>query len=299
MYGGWAQIAFASDLEEVSPATLRDAPLLVVRRNGTVEVFDAICPHRGAHLGYGGRLAGDAVVCPFHGRHVRLGSGGPDPYCVRQYPALDIGGAIYVLPEERHENGFSSFMRSIADTHYLIPGLTLTARVEPEYVIENVFDADHFHTVHGIDRRPTLTCRRGDGGELIVEGCFQTARPNEWQEGVESGAEGVETHFCARVFSPTVVAAELGTPELPNVIVTAATPAPGGECVIRVLVAIVRNESAPPTVRAIGSLMNGTRTAFEQDKVIWEHLDPTAPRHFDSTDELVLTFREFCRRFAP
>ncbi len=35
--------------------------------DGTARVFDAHCPHLGAHLGVGGRVCGDGIACPFHG----------------------------------------------------------------------------------------------------------------------------------------------------------------------------------------------------------------------------------------
>lgn len=42
---------------------------LIARRNarGNLQVFDAFCPHQGAHLGHGGRLDDDCLRCPFHG----------------------------------------------------------------------------------------------------------------------------------------------------------------------------------------------------------------------------------------
>jgi phenylpropionate dioxygenase-like ring-hydroxylating dioxygenase large terminal subunit len=42
---------------------------LITRRNaaGQLQVFDAFCPHQGAHLGHGGRLEGECLRCPFHG----------------------------------------------------------------------------------------------------------------------------------------------------------------------------------------------------------------------------------------
>ncbi len=42
---------------------------LIARRNasGEIRVFDAFCPHQGAHLGHGGRLDDDCLRCPFHG----------------------------------------------------------------------------------------------------------------------------------------------------------------------------------------------------------------------------------------
>ena len=33
---------------------------------GEPHVMDAYCPHLGAHLGYGGRVEGCELVCPFH-----------------------------------------------------------------------------------------------------------------------------------------------------------------------------------------------------------------------------------------
>jgi nitrite reductase/ring-hydroxylating ferredoxin subunit len=35
--------------------------------SGELRVFDAFCPHQGAHLGHGGRMDGELLRCPFHG----------------------------------------------------------------------------------------------------------------------------------------------------------------------------------------------------------------------------------------
>ena len=34
---------------------------------GEVAALDAYCPHLGAHMGYGGRVEGGTLRCPFHG----------------------------------------------------------------------------------------------------------------------------------------------------------------------------------------------------------------------------------------
>lgn len=34
--------------------------------SGVANVFDAYCPHLGAHLGIGGKVIGDCIECPFH-----------------------------------------------------------------------------------------------------------------------------------------------------------------------------------------------------------------------------------------
>lgn len=38
-----------------------------VSEGGKLRVFDAFCPHQGAHLGHGGQVERDCVRCPFHG----------------------------------------------------------------------------------------------------------------------------------------------------------------------------------------------------------------------------------------
>ena len=58
--------------EELEPGTARPARYfgkdLVIWRTsgGEPRVFDAFCPHLGAHLGHGGKVEGDSIRCPFH-----------------------------------------------------------------------------------------------------------------------------------------------------------------------------------------------------------------------------------------
>jgi 3-ketosteroid 9alpha-monooxygenase subunit A len=54
---GWFVVAFSEDLEpgQVRPARYFDRDLVIWRTGeGEARVFDAHCPHLGAHLGYGG-----------------------------------------------------------------------------------------------------------------------------------------------------------------------------------------------------------------------------------------------------
>jgi 3-ketosteroid 9alpha-monooxygenase subunit A len=299
-YAGWCQVAFSAEVgDELVPAQIGSSALVLVRQDGRVRAYDAVCPHRGAHLAYGGRLDGDAVICPFHGHRIRLGLHGERPFCVRAHRTLDIGGAVYVLLDETLENGFGAFMERLEDTHYLVPGFALDAAVAAEYVIENVFDADHFVTVHGVNARPDLHWEAGESGELVVDGVLRTDPGVEWH-GPAGPDDDVHLRFCAHVFGPTLVATELGPAGQANVVLTAATPTSPGHCAIRLLVAIPRGgTNGVPTVDAIGSLLAGSRLAFEQDMAIWEHMDTSAPSHFVRGDALVLAYRDFCARFEP
>jgi nitrite reductase/ring-hydroxylating ferredoxin subunit len=69
---GWYGIVWADELAvgEVKPLQLFDRELVLWRdESGEPHLMDAYCPHLGAHLGHGGRVAGCNLVCPFHGWH--------------------------------------------------------------------------------------------------------------------------------------------------------------------------------------------------------------------------------------
>lgn len=66
---GWYAIAFADDLAagQVKPLRYFGRDLVLFRTaSGAASLLDAYCPHLGAHLGYGGTVEGECVVCPFH-----------------------------------------------------------------------------------------------------------------------------------------------------------------------------------------------------------------------------------------
>ncbi|HXK25999.1 MAG TPA: Rieske (2Fe-2S) protein, partial [Myxococcota bacterium] len=67
---GWYGLCLASELApgEVKPLRYFGRELVAFRgRDGPARVFDAHCPHLGAHLGVGGKVEGDGIRCPFHG----------------------------------------------------------------------------------------------------------------------------------------------------------------------------------------------------------------------------------------
>ena len=66
---GWFQVAYADEIQpgEVQPLKYFGVELVMFRtEDGEVSVLDAFCPHMGAHLGHGGKVDGDGIVCPFH-----------------------------------------------------------------------------------------------------------------------------------------------------------------------------------------------------------------------------------------
>lgn len=298
MIHGWIQVAFERELSgELAEAWVGDRKLLLARTQAGLRAFDAYCPHRGADLSRGGKLSGDVIVCPFHGRRIGLTRSGEDGFCLRGYRTLAVGGLVFVLLSDAHDHGFSSLLEELNRTHFFVPGFTLSIRTAPEYVIENAFDRRHFKQVHGIERTPDLALGSSRDGEMVVRGRFVTSLSNPWQGSVPDGSPAV-LEFFARVYSPTLCVSELSDAELRYIVLTAATPGPSGECLVRVSLAVPpAGDGAPPSEASVRALLRDSRTALEQDKVIWEGLSRARVSRATPDDDLLVAYDEFCRRF--
>ena len=92
---GWFRAVYGEELAPgaVKPLSCFGRELVAFREEGgAARVLDAHCPHLGAHLGYGGRVEGDAIRCPFHGwKWAGDGRCIEVPYAKRVPPAAAIG----------------------------------------------------------------------------------------------------------------------------------------------------------------------------------------------------------------
>jgi phenylpropionate dioxygenase-like ring-hydroxylating dioxygenase large terminal subunit len=284
--------------EKLTPVRIGPLLLMLVRDGGGIAAYDATCPHRGAHLAFGGRLEEGAVICPFHGHRIGLGCDSGRAENVARYRTLTVGGLVFVLLAERHENGLSALLQELEGTHFFVPGFTLQARTPAEIVVENGFDGAHFECVHGLRQRPALRLSPNANGELKIEGTFVAdAFESVWHRG-EGEPTRSEIGFLARVFSPNVCVSRLGDAGGEHLVISGATPNGDGTCTIRVSVAAPADaDGKPPSEQAIRALLRDSRLAYEQDLVIWENRKHDAPSRFDDSDDLVIAFHRYCRQF--
>jgi 3-ketosteroid 9alpha-monooxygenase subunit A len=291
LHAGWYFLALTRELDgEISPLTLGERALMAVREDDErIQVFDARCPHRGAHLGYGGTRAGVCVVCPFHGKRIALG--GSARLSVREHRVLRAGEALFIRladspPDDR---GFEQAMRDLAERRPLVGAVTRRVSVPTDIVVENAFDVDHFTAVHGVPQITGMEIKPGICGELVIEGEFRT-KPPGWTRSTElrSGSR-----FFARAFSPSVVVTEIGAADASHTVVTGGTPT-GAGAIARVAVAVPDDQPG-----ALEPLIVGARRAIEQDVVVWDHLDLSMTPKLDARDRQVLAFRQFCAGFTP
>jgi nitrite reductase/ring-hydroxylating ferredoxin subunit len=298
MHRGWYQIAFERELRrEISPIFLGEQELIVCNFNKTYRAFSAHCPHRGAHLGYGGRIDGDKIICPFHGRRIGCDTPGDDGFCVRSYRTIAVGGLLFALLDEALDNGCSEVLEGLGRTHRFLPGFTIMVPTSPEYVIENALDRRHFQCVHGVDNLPSLELIESETGALLVRTRLETAQANPWQKG--SASLGIDLRI--RIFSPNLCITEMVIGNTSRHVLTAATPQPNEMCAIRVSLIVPMESTATPSEQAQNSaLLRDSRAAIEQDAAIWEHLPKNGRNAFTTDDELVVAYYEFCRKFeAP
>jgi phenylpropionate dioxygenase-like ring-hydroxylating dioxygenase large terminal subunit len=179
---GWFAVAFARDLVagEVRPIRYFDEELVLFRtRSGRAVVLDAYCAHLGAHLGEGGRVAGEAIRCPFHGwRYDTSGSCVEIPYCetipararVRAWEVLERNGLVFVW---HHAAGKPPdwevpILPELGDPEWTEPRtFELVVPVHMQDMHENNNDPVHFHFVHGHLQMPRAEIEFREGGRVM------------------------------------------------------------------------------------------------------------------------------------
>ena len=161
---GWFRVAFESELEAGLVRPLRyfgRELVLVVFEDGTPRVFDAFCPHLGAHLGHGGHVAEGTLRCPFHGW--RFAADGacvgvdyakrvPAGAALRAWPSVLRSGIVWVW----HHAGGASPEWDVPEVEVVgHPDWTplhhepFRVRTCNQEIAENTSDPAHFGVVHG------------------------------------------------------------------------------------------------------------------------------------------------------
>lgn len=97
----WTSVATQSELAETRKKCVNaeGAPIVVCHVNGETHAFQNACPHAGLPLG-DGELAGDIIVCPYHGYAYDVKSGKNADFAedvpLRKYPVRCVDDKIEV-----------------------------------------------------------------------------------------------------------------------------------------------------------------------------------------------------------
>jgi len=269
---------------------------LVVWREGEEghRVADAWCPHLGAHLGYGGRVEGGCIVCPFHewafdawGRNVEI------PYAertnakarLRTYPTVERNA--HLLAWYHPDSGVAPLWEvPEALPQDPVECLRMDREVGTAWqeVAENSVDMAHFRSVHGLSRVSQV-------GELHVEGpyrrtrssqSFQTAR-GEFEGEIESNSYGPGVGIVHFTLMGKVT------------LVSATTPIERDRVQVRfTMYHAAGDETAAKIGRAFGAEVS---RQLDQDIPIWEHKRYQPSPALAPGEKPITEFRKWASQF--
>jgi len=291
---------------------------LVVYRttSGQVHVIDAHCPHLGAHFGYGGRVEGDDLICPFHDfRFSPSGACTGTPYgkalpkkaCVKHYPAQDRNGLVWMWWHP--DGGPPEFdVPEVDSTGWTaLRTTTWQLRSHPQETNENVADLGHLGVVHGYRKLEVTQPFTPEGPFLRAS--YSAVRPTE-VGGLTLGEVPFEFDAVAAGLGCGYVEARVSTFGVRSRHFVFCTPIDG----TKVQLMVGNQLLLPRTLGAVHPLLRWvplrllsplvaaeTMRQYEhdvrQDWDIWERKIYVHPPRLAEGDGPIGPYRQWCRQF--
>lgn len=178
---GWFHIGWSA---EIAPGAVKamkyfGQDLVAFRTlDGELAIFDAHCPHMGAHLGYGGKVVGGSLACPYHGwRFNAAGENTLIPYedhtirkKLRKWVAIEQHEMIFLWHDPAGGGPREGWLPHLfdhdevpADINDFYPSYSNGAivykpaeRIHPQLIVENAADSAHFKYTHGAPEDPKI-----------------------------------------------------------------------------------------------------------------------------------------------
>jgi nitrite reductase/ring-hydroxylating ferredoxin subunit len=303
---GWYAFGLASEL---SPGGVLSRPfmgedLVVYRtRSGIVRAVEPYCAHLGAHLGYGGRVDGELLVCPFHsfayddtGACVRTGYGTKPPAKARlaQRPVREVNGLVLVWHGAETPSWHVPALdldgwTSIKCRRYVL-------RDHPQEVTENSVDLGHFAIVHGYRNVRMLRDAVTDGPYLST--AYAAEQPLPLLRAT------VAFEFETRIFGLgySLVDVRVPRPELEARLWVLPTPVDERRVTLR-LAASVRGQARGTPARRVVDIvltqlvLSGFAWGAKQDFPIWENKQYRERPALAVGDGPIGLYRRWARQF--
>lgn len=271
---GWFVIRFGTELApgQVQPMRYFGKDLVLFRTDtGAPRVLDAFCPHMGAHLGHGGKVAGEEIVCPFHAwRFDGSGACTAVPYATRipqrarvgAWPVVEKNGMIYLWHDADGRGPdweIPDLVELGADTHTPWNHSLLEIKTHPREIVENLVDTAHFMPVHGTDAK---SFRNEFDRHIGVQ----------FNEGIAYPLGGGEDRYTltATYYGPGYMVTDMKG-VLDSLLINAHTPVEENLVHLRFAVALRHGGKKERTARFVDAYIDNLRKGYLQDVAIWEH----------------------------
>ncbi len=271
---GWFVVAFSIEIAdgEVKPLKYFGKELVAFRGNDSViRVFDAFCPHLGAHLGYGGKVVGNDIECPFHAW--RFGEGGvctqipnarriPEKARVKEWPVRELNGVVVVYNDPfGGEPVFEIPVIPEYGTDEWLPWASMRylIKTHPREIVENLADRSHFPTVHKTDI---------DSFAFDVDGHMANQR-TKGRAYLQGGGID-EFSLVATYHGPGYLVTRMNG-ALQNYLLTAHTQVDEETVDLRFAVTLRIVGDRKKTEGFVAQYVSNLKHGFEDDMKIWEH----------------------------
>jgi len=301
MPNGWFAVCFGDELPAGSLRALRyfGRELVAMRGDdGVARVFDAHCPHLGAHLGHGGKVEGDGVRCPFHGW--RFGGDGACveiPYAkripakarLRAWTTIERNGLVFVW---RHAEGAPPsweipFVSELGDPAWTPPERRdWVIRSCSQEMAENTVDPAHFRYVHRTNTVPETESTEIRGHVLHVVSNNRVATPR----GEQAGRIDIQAHGFGMGWTRFSGIADL-------LVITTGTPVDAEYTHTRLQFSVKRFADSDAT-RGVGrAFISEIERQFQQDIPIWENKIHLEQPLLVEGEAGIATLRRWARQF--
>jgi len=273
---GWYPILLSSELAvgEVKPLRYFSTDLVVWRgEDGAVRMLDAYCRHLGAHMGYGGRVEGNMLECPFHAwRYDGSGVVHEIPYakvippqvrrpCDRQWPVAEANRWIWMWyhPEGAAPQWEVAHVPEASDpdwTDYDIQEWYVWGNIQN--MAENGVDAAHFKYIHGTATFPDYKFEwNGHRRAAYVDAKLGTP------QGEVDGRIAYETVGPGQSWTRFTGISE-------TLLVACLTPVEKDKIHARFCFTQPKSQAEGPMAGLARAIIKDICKQFDQDKVVWD-----------------------------
>lgn len=301
---GWYPFMLACDLAvgEVKPVRYFARDLAVWRgEDGKVRMLDAYCKHLGAHMGHGGKVAGNLLECPFHAWRYDGEEGAVKeiPYaravppqvkrkCTRSWHIRESNQWLWMWyhPEDAAPMYEVAELPEASDpvwTAYDFAEWTIFGSLQN--MAENGVDFAHFKYIHGTATVPESELSWGEWDRCgivrakmgtpkgVVDGTITSNSVGPGQAWVRF------TGICETLLVACIVPVEL---DRLQVVYCYTQP---------------RAQAEGPTARVARAIIRDVNKQLDQDKVVWDRMRFEPNPVICDGDGPIPHFRKFYSRF--
>jgi len=296
---GWFAVGLVDDIKADAIKTLHyfGRELIAFRNaNHHICVFDAHCPHLGAHLGVGGKIENGCITCPFHSWqfnsqgqciHIPYSDHIPERGNIHAYPVIEWAGLVIVYFHlDNSAPAWTPDLPTFDTTQWTIyNSKRWSVRVHVQEIGENGLDMPHFKTVHSADIPQLMRAEGVDERFFIHVKPFPESVSAKYLDGIDRTLWGLG--ISVNFFEGAV----------PSRVVITRTPIDEQYSEI-MLVFIPKNQGNPETTALFGkSLMEHISKEVEQDVPIWENKIYAEHPALTKGDGPIATWRRWCQQF--